>query len=131
MLKDDFFTIKSVSPETSHQYRIEIELNPGHPIYQGHFPGMPVVPGVCQIGIVKEVLEGVLKKSFNLSAAKNIKFTHPIDPRQIKSLVLELAFEEKKDGVLAKATLYAMDKVCLKFNGLFIEESHQGRSPDQ
>lgn len=119
MLKDDFFTIKNVSPESSHQYQVEIELNPHHSIYKGHFPGLPVLPGVCQIEIVKEVLEEILTKSLHLSEAKNIKFTHPVDPRQTTSLILNLTFEEKKERILAKASLHAEEEVCLKFSGSF------------
>ena len=35
----------------------EIELNSSHRIYEGHFPNSPIVPGVCMIEIVQEVLE--------------------------------------------------------------------------
>ena len=119
MLKDNFFTIKNIFKETVQQYQIEMDLNPQHPIYDGHFPGTPVVPGVCQIGMVKEVLEEILERSLYLSESKNIKFTNPIDPRQTTSLVLKLEFEEKNKNIWTKASLLAQEEVCLKFSGVF------------
>ena len=98
-------------------------LNPDHSIFKGHFPGAPITPGVCQIEIVKEVLEEILGKTLILSEAKNIKFTHTIDPRQNTLLDLELNFEEKDEGIQTKATLYTLKDVCLKFSGIFTEVS--------
>ena len=47
MLLDNFYTILSSESSDSTIWTIQIKLNPGHPVYQGHFPGHPVVPGVC------------------------------------------------------------------------------------
>ena len=47
MLLDNFYTILSSESSDSTIWTIQVKLNPGHPVYQGHFPGHPVVPGVC------------------------------------------------------------------------------------
>lgn len=41
MLINDFFTIKDI--QNAEKYIISIELNPKHKVYQGHFPGNPVL----------------------------------------------------------------------------------------
>ena len=46
MLLDNFYTILSSESSDSTIWTIQVKLNPGHPVYQGHFPGHPVVPGV-------------------------------------------------------------------------------------
>lgn len=34
-----------------------VRLDAAHPVYAGHFPGNPVLPGVCTLQIVRECLE--------------------------------------------------------------------------
>ena len=61
MILKDFYKILGRSgPETEvnpagmtiEKYRFSLELNPEHPVYEGHFPGNPVVPGVCQVQMI-------------------------------------------------------------------------------
>ena len=52
-----------------------IRLLPESPVYQGHFPGYPITPGVCLVEIALELMGPV-----RLVGAKNIKFTSPIIP---------------------------------------------------
>ena len=47
MLLENFYKIIHIKEREDGKQAIEIELNPGHVLYQGHFPGQPVVPGVC------------------------------------------------------------------------------------
>ena len=47
MLLDHFYTILSSELSDSTTWTIQVELNSEHTVYQGHFPGHPVVPGVC------------------------------------------------------------------------------------
>ena len=35
----------------------DLQLDASHVIYQAHFPGEPITPGVCIIQIAKELLE--------------------------------------------------------------------------
>ena len=38
MLLDNFYTILSSESSDSTIWTIQVKLNPGHPVYQGHFP---------------------------------------------------------------------------------------------
>ena len=53
MLLENFYKIIHIKEREDGKQAIEIELNPGHVLYQGHFPGQPVVPGVCTLQIIK------------------------------------------------------------------------------
>ncbi|KAB6403026.1 3-hydroxylacyl-ACP dehydratase, partial [Bacteroides xylanisolvens] len=53
MLLDNFYTILSSESSDSTTWTIQIELNPAHTVYQGHFPEHPVVPGVCLLQLIK------------------------------------------------------------------------------
>ena len=71
-LKNDFYTVKETASPLENSVKGLIELNAAHIIYKGHFPEMPVVPGVLQIQIIKELLEDHLNKKINASVADNI-----------------------------------------------------------
>ena len=61
MLLNDFFTINDkVSSET--EIWAELYINATHKIFEGHFPNQPVVPGVCMMQMIKEILEQVIGK---------------------------------------------------------------------
>lgn len=55
MLLENFYKIIHRKEREDGKQAIEIELNPGHVLYQGHFPGQPVVPGVCTLQMIKKV----------------------------------------------------------------------------
>ena len=52
MLKNDFFTFTALQLE-GDMVTTNIELNAAHSIFKGHFPGQPIVPGVCMMQMVK------------------------------------------------------------------------------
>lgn len=64
--------------EASVSYDIQLDAN--HFIYQVHFPGEPITPGVCIIQIAKELLEDVVGERLLIQAVKNVKFLHVISP---------------------------------------------------
>ena len=45
MLLADFYTIEILHETTPGEYTATVTLNAAHPLYAGHFPGNPVVPG--------------------------------------------------------------------------------------
>ena len=66
--------------------RYDIHLDASHFIYQAHFPGEPITPGVCVIQIAKELMEDHLHQALTIKAVKNVKFLSvisPVDNRQV------------------------------------------------
>ena len=57
-------------------------LDPAHAIFRAHFPGNPIVPGVCQVQMTRELLETVLGENLALVRAKNIKYLTVMTPTQ-------------------------------------------------
>ena len=62
MLLENFYKIIHRKEREDGKQAIEIELNPGHVLYQGHFPGQPVVPGVCTLQMIKESAEQIVSR---------------------------------------------------------------------
>jgi 3-hydroxyacyl-[acyl-carrier-protein] dehydratase len=124
--RNDFFYIRSITPDSDTSenplhYIAHITVNPSHPIFDGHFPGTPVMPGVCQIEIVKKVLAEIRGREVFLSSAKNIKFISLIDPRRIMALDLDLTVTDAGEDIRVKAVLSAGETRFLQFNGRFRE----------
>lgn len=118
MLKDTFFSF--TTPETDGSLlKTTITLNPAHDIFKGHFPGNPVVPGVCMMQIIKEVLENHLDKKLQLVKADNIKFLSFINPNQHGQVVLDVKMSMVDEQVKADAQLLNEGIVFLKFKGMF------------
>ncbi len=128
MLKNIFYHILDQSEEKgiapgAWKYHFSVKLNADHPVYTGHFPGQPVVPGVCQIGMVRELASAVTGKNLRLVAADNIKFLAMIQPEVNGILGVELSIGEKEgDACDVSAVISATDKIFLKFRGNFITE---------
>ncbi len=61
-------------------FSFRIVLRPDSPVYAGHFPGLPVTPGVALLTIVRELLEKRLRTPLTLTSADDVKFLHPLTP---------------------------------------------------
>ena len=79
MLMNDFYTYRDAH-KSDHSFTCKIIFNPQHDIFKGHFPGQPVVPGVCMMEMVKEFLQQVMGKQLWLRNAGNVKFLQLITP---------------------------------------------------
>lgn len=56
--------------------------------FDGHFPGMPILPAIVQIMIGRHAAEHQASCFFSLVAVKNAKYLKPIEPdMQISALV--------------------------------------------
>ena len=79
MLQGDFFSISNIEI-TGFDVKATLVINVGHAIFGGHFPGHPVVPGVCMMEMVKELLEQQTDKDLWMRNAGNVKFLQLITP---------------------------------------------------
>jgi 3-hydroxyacyl-[acyl-carrier-protein] dehydratase len=75
-----------------------IRLLPESPVYQGHFPGYPITPGVCLVEIALELMGEMAYQvghdgKVQLVAAKNIKFMNPVLPTETTELRFNIAGE--------------------------------------
>ena len=79
ILAGSFYTV--VNPVTEPEsLRAVVKINAEHPIFEGHFPGQPVVPGACMVQLVKDVLCETLDAIVILKKAASIKFINMITP---------------------------------------------------
>ena len=96
MLLNDFFTIQKIKTSDT-EIKALLVIDAAHKIFEGHFPGQPVVPGVCMMQMIKEIMEQVLNKETELSAAE-MKFLVIIDPSQNNIIDAELKYKPEENG---------------------------------
>lgn len=53
MLLKDFYKIISLENTVDSKYKAVISINEQHDVFKGHFPGNPIMPGVCMMQIIK------------------------------------------------------------------------------
>ena len=80
MLIKDYYTIENVLKQDDGIVRFDISLNADCPVYEGHFPGEPVSPGVCNIQMIKECAEQVAGKSLFLNNLQQCRLTTVVTP---------------------------------------------------
>jgi|SRR6516162_1080621 len=119
MLNNDFFSIIQWQSDPG-SIHATIEINPQHKIFEGHFPGQPVVPGVCMLQIIKEMLESELKKKLTLIQADHLKFLSMIDPKKTTRIYADLNFQQAEgSSILLIASLFNEGTVYMKMKGIF------------
>jgi 3-hydroxyacyl-[acyl-carrier-protein] dehydratase len=118
MLAGNFYTVTAQSQEPG-QVTATIELNAAHPIFGGHFPEQPVVPGVCMMQAITEVLESAVQQKVALKKASQMKFLNMIDPVKQPQVEVTVTYKEEEGGWKVNATLKRDDKTFMKFQGIF------------
>ena len=117
------FKITEISwSEDKSELRAVIELNEEHDIFKGHFPGNPVLPGVCHLEIVGDLLYEAFGIKYRLKIAKNIKFLNFINPLVQKSLSYHLEISDfGGDKSIIASSYFADDIINFKLSGTFTE----------
>ncbi len=121
MLVGDFFTILETQNTDDTTYIVTLQLNPLHPIFAGHFPDNPIVPGVCLTQMVTEIIDSILKESYQLLKADSIKFTAIVNPQITPELTgkFVLKISETKE-LQAEVAYYSGETTFYKFKGRFL-----------
>jgi 3-hydroxyacyl-[acyl-carrier-protein] dehydratase len=118
MLRYDFFDFTEVSEE-GNLFKTDIKLNTDHAIFKGHFPGQPVLPGVCMVQMVKEVVESMVNKKTRLLSAADLKFLSIIQPEEGKLIQMELKMTPDAENIKVDARLTDGAAALFKFKGIF------------
>ncbi len=97
-----------------------IRFNEKSAIFGGHFPGNPVVPGVCQVQMVREMMEDALQKRLLLTEADTIKFTNLINPIEYPEITISLKSKIQTDELYQVSAVFQnRETVFTKFRGKF------------
>ncbi len=118
MLLQGLYKIQDFEYQEPH-IKATVKLDKDHRIFEGHFPGHPVLPGVCVIQIIKELTEKALDENLMLSVASNVKFMSVINPEKNDIIEFRIEVSKTEEGVKIKNTVRFEETVALKLNASF------------
>ena len=121
MLIDYYYTIQNeqtIGPVTV----FDVLLLPECSVYEGHFPGMPVAPGVFNIQMIKECIERITGKQLLLEYIAQCKFTSLITPQQHQELQVRIELSEIQENkpVCVIASIGRNETEYMIFKGEYI-----------
>lgn len=119
MLLQDFYKIVSLEKK-EQRHEAVILVNEQHDVFNGHFPGNPIMPGVCMMQIIKELAEEITESKLMLQSLTNVKFMALINPEVTPELRLELDITiTDEDLVKVKNTSYFNETTALKLSSVY------------
>jgi 3-hydroxyacyl-[acyl-carrier-protein] dehydratase len=135
MLMNDLFIVNEWRPGDG-TLTATFHLPASHRIFEGHFPGRPVVPGACLVELVREMAGSLMGEDMLLIRADQVKFIKMIVPVPDGSVTMTgsardgdvtmtVTGKQRQAGewqagewqVVAEA-LYG-GSVCFRFRGIF------------
>lgn len=119
-LMNELYTIHSINEESANKITAQLEILRDHEIFRGHFPENPILPGVCFIQILKEILTLIQGKDLILLQASSIKYLKFLNP-EINSIInFEIEVKEIENGhFLCNASIYFESITFCRFKGEF------------
>lgn len=116
LLKDHFYKLISMD-KTDESIHARIQLNSGHDVFKGHFPGVPVTPGVLQLEIIKELLQTAYEQPITMKSMSTCKFLAILDPNEVDLLDMQLKIASPEPGIIRVAAhLRDEQQIYLKVN---------------
>jgi 3-hydroxyacyl-[acyl-carrier-protein] dehydratase len=114
LLLNNLYTIQSLS-ESDYLIQVTVNLMADHAIFKGHFPGQPVLPGVCMMEMVAEITGDYLQKSFRISGSPMIKFLRMIDPQKNPMIHLEIKYQPIVESIITNGRIFFGSEIFMKF----------------
>lgn len=88
---------------SADQEAVLLKMLDNHPVYQGHFPGSPITPGVLSLRMIRECVCRETGRPLHYAAIKNCRYVALIRPGD--TLRLQRQITENEGSVTVKATL--------------------------
>ncbi len=76
-------TVHNHSGSDSHEITAEVTTGTDSPWYSGHFPGMPILPGIAQLSMVFDAIQESVRKrmgTLSVSEIKKVRFRQLVSP---------------------------------------------------
>lgn len=117
MLVKDLYTVEHIEADEK-SIRATLVVNPSHDIFKGHFPELPVLPGVCMVQCIKELIENAFEVKSKMGQADMIKFLSMLNPVESNKMHAEIIIRDKTDlKIVFQATLKSGEQFLLKYSG--------------
>lgn len=102
------------------EFFAHVELDPDHQVFQGHFPGHPVTPGVIQLRMVHELLEMYFQKPLTWHQTVKCKFVNLLNPLEDPIIDIDVSFIINMKTISVKAQITKGPVRFLEYSGTYI-----------
>jgi 3-hydroxyacyl-[acyl-carrier-protein] dehydratase len=102
------------------ELKATLRIDAAHPLFGGHFPGSPVLPGVCTLQIATELICSSIGKPYRLSKCENLKFIRLVVPGTETLLDYAMRISREESGALSvHCTVTAAGEEVFKMKGRY------------
>ena len=115
---DQLFGI-SVLSQGEHESILIVKVSRESAVFEGHFPGNPILPGVTMVEVVRASLDLLFQVKFQLMSAQNIKFLSVLNPDEFPEVHLGMKYTEVEEGLKIEANLYFAERIFFKMKGVY------------
>ena len=109
LLKDKFYKVVNANTDDNNG-TFTLSILPDCDVYEGHFPGDPVCPGVCNIETIKECTMMLLNKKLRIKAIKLCRLTALASPTICPEVKVSINATDNGDGTYLIVASIADDK---------------------
>lgn len=120
LLEDEYYTLID-SQTDSVTGCLTIRVNPASRIFEGHFPGNPICPGVCGVELIRECASIVLAQEVRISKINKCRFLSVARPQEDCRFCISIATTPMGDGsCLIKAKMSDGKADYISFSGVVV-----------
>ncbi|MBO5864284.1 MAG: beta-hydroxyacyl-ACP dehydratase [Paludibacteraceae bacterium] len=120
MLIDTYYSVERIIKEEA-KYVFYVKLDPECEVYKGHFPDMPVSPGVCNIQMIKECCCEVAGKELFLGSISQCKFSSLVTPSANSELRVAILMTESNGTYAVRASISDKQTLFMDMKAEFTE----------
>lgn len=128
MLLNSFFYIineektdHSVETCPGASLQCTVRINPDHQIFKGHFPGYPIVPGVCVTQMAVDLFSHFQQQEFVMTKAKSIKFLNLIKPNEIDTVCYQLSWDKLENNEYQVKAVVSHEELTIAKINIIVE----------
>ena len=102
---------------TGNGGEVEIQILPNCPVFQGHFPGNPICPGVCNVEVIRECACLLTHQNLTIVRIKQCRFVNVLTPKSNEKLLVQVVTSPNQESVCVEATMSNANNLFVTFKG--------------
>ncbi|MBR3433838.1 MAG: beta-hydroxyacyl-ACP dehydratase [Bacteroidaceae bacterium] len=117
LLENKYYKVLRARKESDGKAVYHVAILPDCNVYQGHFPGNPVCPGVCNIQTIKECASLLVGKELRISTIKQCLLTAIASPAICPEVDVQVEVTETGGKYSIVASIYDAKQQFMTFKG--------------
>ena len=117
LLENKYYKVLRAREEGEGKAVYHLAILPECNVYEGHFPGNPVCPGVCNIQTIKECASILVGKELRITSIKQCLFTAIATPTVCPEVDVEVEVKEAGGSYTIVASISDEKRQYLTFKG--------------